>query len=351
MNRRGVSYDAGRVLGMNWRPVFDPTVVHRELEIIKNDLHCNAVRICGRDLGRLMTAAEDGLKQDLEVWLSPEMWDRDESTTLKYIAEAARAAEQLRQRWPGHLVFSVASESTLFMRGIVPGRTITKRVANLFRDVNAGEHVERLRAFLARANESARRGFRGPVTYASLPWEAVDWSLFDFVGVDHFRDARIKDRYVEMLEPLARYGKPVVVTEFGMRAYQGAESSGTLGFGVVDSRSQFLHQLPLVGRFVRPRLKRGIHVRDEALQAREITETLGILDAAGVDGAFVCSFVEPLATFSEDPRHDLDMSALSLVRTYATGHGTTYPDMAWEPKKAFQAVANFYGADHGSFSS
>jgi hypothetical protein len=62
-----------------------------------------------------------------------------------------------------------------------------------------------------------------------LPWEAVDWSLFDFVGVDHFRDARIKDRYVEMLEPLARYGKPVVVTEFGMRAYQGRRAPAPSG--------------------------------------------------------------------------------------------------------------------------
>ena len=67
MNRRGVSYDVGRVMGMNGRPVFDPAVVHRELAIIRNDLHCNAVRICGRDLHRLMAVAEDALKQDLEV--------------------------------------------------------------------------------------------------------------------------------------------------------------------------------------------------------------------------------------------------------------------------------------------
>ncbi len=37
------------------------------------------------------------------------------------------------------------------------------------------------------------------------------------------------------------------------------------------------------------------------------------------------------------------MSALSLVKTYAHGHGATYPDMAWEPKEAFHAVAEFYG--------
>jgi hypothetical protein len=29
------------MMGENWRPTFDPKIVHRELEIIKIDLHCN----------------------------------------------------------------------------------------------------------------------------------------------------------------------------------------------------------------------------------------------------------------------------------------------------------------------
>jgi hypothetical protein len=54
MRLRGVNYDVGRVLdGMNWRPAFDPLEAHRELEIIRDDLHCNAVRICGEDIARL----------------------------------------------------------------------------------------------------------------------------------------------------------------------------------------------------------------------------------------------------------------------------------------------------------
>ena len=71
MKRKGVCYDVGRAMGGNWRPIFDPKIVHRELEIIKNDLHCNAVRICGLDINRLMKASEDALQQGLEVWLSP----------------------------------------------------------------------------------------------------------------------------------------------------------------------------------------------------------------------------------------------------------------------------------------
>jgi hypothetical protein len=345
MNRKGVVYDVGRTyaLGSTLRPTFGPAIARRELEIIGQDLHCSAVRICGRDIGRLVAAAEIALRLGLEVWLSPDLFERSAKQTLAYLAEAAAAAERLRARWQERMVFSVGSESTLFMRGIVPGRSLAKRLANpSFRnDVMAGRHNWPLNAFLTRACEMVRPLFNGPLTYASLIWEAVDWSSFDFVGVDHFRDARIKDRYVEMLEPLFAFGKPVVVTEFGMRAYRGADGSGTLGFGVADPRTQFLHQLPLVGRFVRPRLK-GAYIRDETLQAREVTETLRILDEAGVDGAFVCTFVEPSSTFSEDPRHDLDMSALSLVKSFENEHGATYPDMPWEPKEAFRAVAAFY---------
>jgi hypothetical protein len=97
-----------------------------------------------------------------------------------------------------------------------------------------------------------------------LTFEDVDWSLFDIVSVDHYREARIKDRYVEMLQPLLGLGKPVLVTEVGMRGYQGAESSGVLGFGIADTHSLFLHHLPTVGRFVRPHLQAGQFVRDEA---------------------------------------------------------------------------------------
>jgi len=61
------------MMGEDWRPNYNPEIVHRELGIIKNDLHCNAVRICGLDAERLRASAEDALEQGLEVWLSPEM--------------------------------------------------------------------------------------------------------------------------------------------------------------------------------------------------------------------------------------------------------------------------------------
>ena len=350
MNRRGVTYDTGIVFSgpgysVPTRPKLDLATAERELQIVRDDLHCNAVRLIGRDADRLVQVAERALALGLEVWLSPALWGRPLDETLQYCVSAAGRAEELRKQHPDRFVLVLGSELTLFMEGIVPGRDFAGRTHEAITRMKAGNRSanDRLNDFLGRASTAVRGVYHGPLTYASLVWEEVNWDRFDLIGVDHYRDARIKDRYAEMLQPLLALGKPVVNTEFGMRTYRGAESEGTLGFGVADQMRVGLHQLPVVGRFVRERLN-GDYVRDEAMQARELTETLTILDAAGVDGAFVAEFVTAAATFSDKPRYDLDMNAFALVKTYRHGKGTTYPDMNWEPKQSFHAVANYYAA-------
>ena len=163
MNRKGVCYDVGRVMGINWRPRFDAEQVRRELEIIKNDLHCNSVRIHGRDLTRLTTAADFAMDQGLEVWLSPEKWDKSPSETLAYLTGAAQAAESLRQRWPDRIVVVMGGELTLFMQGIVEGKTLQKRVANpgFMAKVSAGEHNRPLNDFLAKARAAVTSIYHG----------------------------------------------------------------------------------------------------------------------------------------------------------------------------------------------
>ena len=176
-------------MGFNWRPVFDPKVVRRELEIIKNDLHCNAVIITALDVGRVVTAATAALEEGLEVWLSPLLWDKSEDETVAYLAKAAGRLEALRKQWPDKVVLSVGGESTLFMQGILQGKNIIQRLRSpKFRaSIMAGEHNAPLNAFLAKAVAAVRKEFKGELTYHSLIWEKVDWSLFDYVGVDHYR--------------------------------------------------------------------------------------------------------------------------------------------------------------------
>ncbi|MBO0830333.1 MAG: abortive infection protein [Actinobacteria bacterium] len=343
-----MTYDTGIVFSgpgydIPTRPKLDPAIAERELQIVRDDLHCNAVRLIGRDVDTLMQVAERALALGLEVWLSPALWGLPPDETLNYDVSAAERAEELRAQHPERFVLVLGSELTIFMQGIVPGKDFAARSREAFTRMKAGDHSanDRLNDFLGRASTAVRGKYHGLLSYASLIWEDVNWDRFDLIGVDHYRDARIKDRYVQMLQPLLELGKPVINTEFGMRTYRGADSDGTLGFGVADQTRVGLHHLPVVGRFIRERLK-GDYVRDEAMQARELTETLTALDAAGVEGAFVAEFVTAAAMFSDKPRYDLDMNAFALVKTYRHGKGTTYPDMNWEPKQSFHAIADYY---------
>jgi hypothetical protein len=61
MDIKGVCYDVGRAYSGYFltRRVFDPATTRRELQIIRDDLYCNAVRFQGTDVGRLITAATD----------------------------------------------------------------------------------------------------------------------------------------------------------------------------------------------------------------------------------------------------------------------------------------------------
>ena len=224
MKTLGVCYDAGVVKDIPWRPSLDARTARREMEIIRRDLHCTAVRVVARDIGRLELATEAALEAGLDVWVSPTVWDQGPDETIADTVRAARAAERLRSAAPGRVTFVVGGELTLFMRGILPGRTLNARLKNMMASgaIRSGAHNEPLNAVLARLETAVRPVFGGPLTYASLPWEQVDWSRFDVVGVDHYRAARIKDRYVAMLGPLLATGKPVVDTEFGTRRASAA---------------------------------------------------------------------------------------------------------------------------------
>jgi hypothetical protein len=78
-------------------------------------------------------------------------------------------------------------------------------------------------------------------------------------------------------------------------------------------------------------------------QRTEPVETLEILDGIGVEGVFISQFESQITPYSDNPHFDLDMTSSSLVKYYGKAkHGTTYPDMNWEPKESFKAVADYY---------
>ena len=354
MRRKGVCYDVGRELeGRSWRPDFRPAEVRRELEIITHDLHCTAVRIQSADLSRLGRAAEVALELGLEVWLSPDLWDRDAEDTLAHLASAAAVAEEVRRHaHPGQVFLSVGSELSLFMRGIIPGETVPERIAlpDLDSFLRAEATQRSVTGYLARAAAAVRPVFSGPITYCALPTERVDWTGFDVAAFDLYRDKLNRPHFGRAVQVFRNRtgGRPLVIGEFGCCTYQGAADRGGSGFDITDHGGD------------QPHID-GDYVRDEAEQAREITECLDIFEAGGADIAFVQTFVQPATPWNPDPRFDFDLASYSLVRSFAgalgdlvkefpkvpwdtTEHGTSYPDMPWEPKESFRAVAAWNAA-------
>ncbi|MBT2213645.1 hypothetical protein [Actinomadura sp. NEAU-AAG7] len=319
--QHGVNYDTEREV---WKPAY----VRREIRAIARDLHCNAIIILGSDVGRLMLAARCAAEEGLYVWLEARQFDRDARTTLRFLASVSRAAETLRRSHPD-IGISVGCELTIFMSGLVPGADYRERAANLGTPAGRG-YNERLNAFLARARATVRPLFGGRLTYTSGVWEAIAWGGFDVVGVDLYRDASNEATYVRDVRALHRFGKPVVITEFGCCAYRGADRRGGEGFDIID----WNHEPPIIPPG---------HVRDERVQSRYISELLDVYEAEGVYGAFVYNFIESDSPHMPEPSLDLDMAGFALVSVLPPDSPRNYPATGdWDPRDAFHTVARRY---------
>ena len=136
------------------------------------------------------------------------------------------------------------------------------------------------------------------------------------------------------IRSLVAQGKPVAITEFGSATYRGAADRGARGGEIIEWDDSVV-----------PRGLNGDYIRDEEEQARCIRELLEIFFEEGVDSAFVCTFVQYQLPHRSSLREDLDMGSYSIVKVYEDRPGETYPDMAWEPKAAFAALADCYGGD------
>jgi hypothetical protein len=340
MRGKGISYDTGFVRnGVSSREPFDPEVVKRELQIIRDDLHCNAVRVMGGDPERLEFAATHAADLGLEVWFSPYPLELTTDELLSLFADCAERAERLRRRG-AEVVFVTGAELSLMNHGFLPGDTVGKRVERLLNEPHRRrelipEATARVNEFLAKAAALVRERFGGKVTYAAVhPLEGVDWTPFDFLSVDLYRMAEVADRFTEGVRTLVAQGKPVAITEFGAATYRGAGDRGARGLEIVEHDKDTGAPVRLDGEYV----------RDEEGQATYLRELLEVFQAEGVDSTFVFTFA--LHDYPHrpdgDPREDLDLASYGIVKVLEDRHGEAYPDMAWEPKAAFTALAEYY---------
>ncbi|GAA0964105.1 hypothetical protein [Actinocorallia libanotica] len=307
MRARGINYDTGFLPGEGLsRRAFTPETVRHDMEVISGVLHCDAVRVSGRDPERLSIAARHAADAGLEVWFAPFPVDLPAAELLPFLAACARRAEALRRRG-AEVVFVAGCEISAFCGGFLPGETYGDRLsamagADLEWWTSLGPAQERLSAFLAQAAEAIRAHFGGRITYAAGPWESIDWGPFDIVGVDAYRAAYNTDTFRSELRGHLAHGKPVAVTEYGTCAYQGAgERGGSAWEAPPDA------------------------VPDEDEQVRYFTELLDVFEEEGVDTALWFTFAGYGRTGARD------LGSYGVVRML--------DETRWEPKKVFHTMA------------
>ncbi|SNR40612.1 hypothetical protein [Actinomadura mexicana] len=336
MRALGINFDTGFTsAGTTTREPFDPATVRREMDIIRTDLRCDAVRITGGDRDRLETAAHLAAEAGLEVWYCPFTNGLTQDELLDFLTDSAARAERLR-RDGAEVVFLTGSEISICTAGFLPGDTLQERVAVLsdpeqLRPVLATLPAA-INAFLDKAVAAVRAEFGGRVGYASLPFEGVDWTPFDMVATDAgYRDAQNADQLPAGLRALTAHGRPAAVTEFGCASYRGAAAIASRGDEVIEWNDQ-----ARPARFTRP------VVRDEQEQADYLRELLGTFETSGIDAAFVYTFARYDLPHADTDAHDFDRASFGIVKVLPDDRkGTAYPDMPWEPKAAFHALAQY----------
>jgi hypothetical protein len=335
-----MTYDTGFVRdGRNSRERFDRQVVERELTIIRDDLHCNAVQLIGGDPERLELAARVAAGLGLEIWFSPYPLELTVDEIHALFVDCAERAERLRAAGAA-IVLVAGVELSVMNRGFLEGADAGARVAQLLADPDARparitELQGRLGDFFRTTVPALRARFHGRITYAAIQFEGIDWDLFDIVTYELIRSKEVADVFRDGVRSLVARGKPVAITGFGTATWRGAADVAPRSMEVLEYDE--ISGLPV-------RLD-GEYERDEAGQARYLDELLEIFDREGVDSAFVFLFaLENLPHRPDgDPRLDLDLASLGVVKVLEGRTGHTYPDMPWEPKRAFAAVAARFG--------
>lgn len=344
MKYRGIVYD----VGLQYNPdeysveTYNDSIVKYDMKVIADSLHCNAVRIEGEDIKRLVAASEIASENGLKVFFNPWWMNATAEQVIPYMAEAAKAAEELREKGLD-ITFVAGCEFSLFNKGIFDGNSVNERIKSminfLFPEMNEESKqksidsvVGKLNTILAEIVEGVRANFKGEVTYSAGTWEPVDWSIFDIVGVDYYRMKETDDEYLNGIQKYMNHGKPVWVMEVGCCAFEGAADLGSGAFAVCQGVDENGNGIYAGG--IPPR-------RSEKEQADYDERQIRILNNSGIEGMFIFEFSFPIAPYRESGL-DSDLTAYPIVKSFPKDDPRSMKMPPWEPKEAFYRVSSVY---------
>jgi len=341
MKIKGINYNAGIQYNSSKKVSgkIDLNRLKRDLTLLKK-LNCNAIRMYGTLVDKLFSYSEEALKHGFSVWISPRLIDGTKKETLDYVRFCSRKAEQLRKGYK-KVVFIVGNELLIDSRAIFNVARKWQRINFLKSYINfkysIKNEIAKLRRiyqpmhkFLEKTESSiknfvellritAKKCFKGKITYASFPFEKIDWSKFDIVSINFYKSQWNASKYIEELRKFKSFGKPVAITEFGTCAYKGASKLGGAAYDIV--------------KYPEKTIKEGI-VRDESEQAKYLRELIEIYKKENIFAAFVFDFKEEHKIYSRNPRKDLDLSSFGIVKVLKNGEVVT--------KKSFDVIKKLY---------
>jgi len=294
----------------------------------------------GSHIDKLILYSEEALKQGFHVWISPRLIDGTKQQTIKFINEASKKSEQLRKKYK-NIVFIIGNELLLDSKVIFNAPRIFNR-ADFFKSyINFKSSIKNeipqlkqiyspMRKFIDKSDRlikefveilriEASKNFKGQITYASLPWEEIDWNNFDIVSVNLYKNQWNASTYLDELRKFKSFNKPVAITEFGTCAYKGASKFGGSAYNVVDYRTKTI--------------KEGI-IRDENEQAIYLKELIEYYSKENISAVFIFDFKEEWKIHFNELLKDLDISSFGIVKVLEDGSIIT--------KKAFEIVRKLY---------
>lgn len=192
--------------------------------------------------------------------------------------------------------------------------------------------AKELNAVLAELVGVVREHFKGPQTYSAAIFEEVDWSIFDFVGTNYYREKQTDAEYVAGLDYFNSFGPPIAVMEFGCCAYEGAALRGSRGWRVAQGTNEDGSVAWEGG---------APPIRNEREQADYIERQLKVYEEQGVGAAFIFLFAQhgwPTGEGAEDR----DLAGFGIVRLFPNDDPRSRQVPGWLPKEALARTAEVF---------
>lgn len=343
MKIKGMNYDIGIEFAYgnpnSRNNIWNKEAFKRDLEIIRDELHCNALRLSGTDVQDMIEGTEMVLKAGLDCWVSPHYIDAPLDDVEQKTLATAAGVEPLRAKYPDNEVVIIYGCEMHHFAPFLPGNNFTERV-NCLSNPDAPailkEATDKLNTYFARTIPEMRKVFGGRITYTTVTFENIDWTPFDIVCLDQYKSMYNRDTFWNEIDPYIEIakaqGKPFVVPETGCCTFKGCSDYGAAGY---------MSCYPVGNGELN-----AVFERAEKEQADYFTDIFEEFDRPDVEGVFAFTFVySEMPHVDNDPIRDLDLGGFSIVKSYKDGRaGTVYKDVNWDPKEAFYKVKEFFAS-------